>query len=225
MMLGWCNTAAHPHPLFAAAASHCRKCRDFIFPFRLRGGKPTPFTVWLMATVFCLYNGWMQTRFILCDAPAVARITDRTLAGAVVWLAGWCINLEADHILINLRKPGETGGCQLLSSPVAPGRCHPRNSALLLAWLAWALGPLRPFLSSLPLCFLVLSSFQGRPDSLLLDSRFWPARLQGTRSHEAAPLSWCRRQTTLERYWSGAALPSQPTQARLQVCACHSLRE
>lgn len=33
---------------------------DFIFPLRLRGGKPTPFTVWLMAAVFCIYNGFMQ---------------------------------------------------------------------------------------------------------------------------------------------------------------------
>lgn len=34
--------------------------RDFIFPLRLRGGKPTPFVVWLMAAVFCIYNGFMQ---------------------------------------------------------------------------------------------------------------------------------------------------------------------
>lgn len=34
--------------------------RDFIFPLRLRGGKPTPFVVWLMAALFCGYNGYMQ---------------------------------------------------------------------------------------------------------------------------------------------------------------------
>jgi hypothetical protein len=31
--------------------------RTFIFPFRLRGGKPTPFLVFLLALVFCLWNG------------------------------------------------------------------------------------------------------------------------------------------------------------------------
>lgn len=36
---------------------------DFIFPLRLRGGKPTPFTVWLMAAVFCIYNGYMQASY------------------------------------------------------------------------------------------------------------------------------------------------------------------
>lgn len=38
--------------------------RDFIFPLRLRGGKPTPFVVWLSAAVFCIYNGYMQVGFI-----------------------------------------------------------------------------------------------------------------------------------------------------------------
>jgi hypothetical protein len=31
--------------------------RTFIFPLRLRGGKPTPFGIFLMAFVFCLWNG------------------------------------------------------------------------------------------------------------------------------------------------------------------------
>lgn len=31
--------------------------RTFIFPMRLRGGKPTPFGIFLMALVFCLWNG------------------------------------------------------------------------------------------------------------------------------------------------------------------------
>lgn len=31
----------------------------------------------------------------------------RFALGAALWAAGWAINLQADHILINLRKPGE----------------------------------------------------------------------------------------------------------------------
>lgn len=31
--------------------------RTFVFPMRLRGGKPTPFGIFLMALVFCLWNG------------------------------------------------------------------------------------------------------------------------------------------------------------------------
>ncbi|GAB4822399.1 hypothetical protein N2152v2_009445 [Parachlorella kessleri] len=67
--------------------------RDIIFPFRLRGGKPTPFI----------------TKYLLTEAPVYSPITPRFLIGAAVWLAGLVINMQADHILINLRKPGETG--------------------------------------------------------------------------------------------------------------------
>lgn len=31
--------------------------RAFIFPFRINGGKPTPFGIFLMAFVFCVWNG------------------------------------------------------------------------------------------------------------------------------------------------------------------------
>jgi 3-oxo-5-alpha-steroid 4-dehydrogenase 1 len=31
--------------------------RTFIFPMRIRGGKPTPFGVFLMAFFFCIWNG------------------------------------------------------------------------------------------------------------------------------------------------------------------------
>lgn len=31
--------------------------RSFIYPLRIRGGKPTPFVIFLMALAFCVYNG------------------------------------------------------------------------------------------------------------------------------------------------------------------------
>lgn len=30
-------------------------------------------------------------------------------AGSLLWLFGWVINLHSDHVLRNLRAPGETG--------------------------------------------------------------------------------------------------------------------
>lgn len=50
-----------------------------------------------------------QSKYLLTEAPTHAPLTPRVLAGAALWLAGWLTNLQADHILINLRKPGETG--------------------------------------------------------------------------------------------------------------------
>ncbi|EDV21636.1 uncharacterized protein TRIADDRAFT_59840 [Trichoplax adhaerens] len=42
--------------------------RTLIFPFLLRGGKPTPAMVGLMATCFCIYNGYLQGRYLTAFA-------------------------------------------------------------------------------------------------------------------------------------------------------------
>jgi 3-oxo-5-alpha-steroid 4-dehydrogenase 1 len=79
--------------------------RDVIYPFRLRGGKPTPCTVWFLAFVFCLYNGYMQTYYFLNDAPRDDSMTRPTfILGSFMWLIGWLINLDSDNILISLRR-------------------------------------------------------------------------------------------------------------------------
>ena len=38
--------------------------RAFIFPFLMKAPKPTPFVLMLMALIFCLANGYLQTRSI-----------------------------------------------------------------------------------------------------------------------------------------------------------------
>ena len=82
--------------------------RDLIFPLRLRAGKPTPFLVWLLAFIFCVYNGFMQTRYLLADAPVVEP-SPSTYLGVGIWVAGFFINLHSDHILISLRKDKKKG--------------------------------------------------------------------------------------------------------------------
>ncbi len=52
-----------------------------------------------MAAVFCLYNGYMQSRHLLVEGPMTDVIGARFVLGAVLWLLGWCINLHSDHIL------------------------------------------------------------------------------------------------------------------------------
>lgn len=116
--------------------------RDLIFPFRLRASKPTPFVVWAMAAVFCIYNGYMQTRYLLNQAPLdpEAHHSVRFIAGIALWFTGWVINLHSDNILISLRKPGDKKG----------GYRIPRGGAFeyvsaanyfgeILEWSGWAL--------------------------------------------------------------------------------------
>lgn len=82
--------------------------RTIIYPMRTKGSKPIPLPVMLMAMGFCCANGYVQcrslTRFVIVPTKSW------TLpVGLSLWGIGFYINLDADNILRNLRKPGETG--------------------------------------------------------------------------------------------------------------------
>lgn len=89
--------------------------RAFIFPFRRRGGERTmPISVPAAAFAFTSMNSYLNGRWIFTLAPAsdygAAWLADpRFIAGALLFLIGYAINQHADHVLFNLRKPGETG--------------------------------------------------------------------------------------------------------------------
>eukprot|EP00128_Syssomonas_multiformis_P014123 Colp12_sorted_trinity150504_noHs@29642 len=85
--------------------------RTFIFPLRIRGGKPTPFMVFFMAYAFCVLNGYMQGRYLTEYAryPEDWIQGPRFILGLAVFFTGMAINIHSDSVLINLRKPGETG--------------------------------------------------------------------------------------------------------------------
>ncbi|EPY72305.1 3-oxo-5-alpha-steroid 4-dehydrogenase 1 [Camelus ferus] len=89
---------------------HCAQ-RTLIFSFLIRGGKPTPLYSFVLAFVFCTYKGYMQSRYLSQHAVySDDWVTDlRFLTGFVLWLVGLLINIHSDHVLRNLRKPGQTG--------------------------------------------------------------------------------------------------------------------
>jgi 3-oxo-5-alpha-steroid 4-dehydrogenase 1 len=90
--------------------------RTFIFPLRIRGGKPTPFGIMMMAFSFCLWNGYIQGRSltlpVTSSTEALFRqdvLSPRFVIGVFLFFVGMNINMHADNVLRNLRKPGETG--------------------------------------------------------------------------------------------------------------------
>ncbi|KXZ52816.1 hypothetical protein GPECTOR_8g200 [Gonium pectorale] len=103
------------HPLSARTALACAFCahyvyRSLVFPLVIRGGKPTPLSVWAMSFVFCVWNGFLQGySFGHQLAPSQPAWSPRVAAGLALWLFGWLNVMRSDRILINLRKPGETG--------------------------------------------------------------------------------------------------------------------
>ncbi|XP_060720838.1 3-oxo-5-alpha-steroid 4-dehydrogenase 1 [Tachysurus vachellii] len=85
--------------------------RSLLYPFLIRGGKPTPFASFALAFLFCFYNGYLQVRYLsqYADFPQGWVSHPCFITGSCLWFLGWIINLHSDHILRNLRSPGETG--------------------------------------------------------------------------------------------------------------------
>ncbi|XP_077999172.1 3-oxo-5-alpha-steroid 4-dehydrogenase 1-like isoform X2 [Glandiceps talaboti] len=85
--------------------------RTFIFPFLIRGGKKTPVTPMILAFMFCLYNGYMQGRTLTQYAVYQKEwlYSPAFILGCILFFLGMTINIHSDHVLRNLRKPGETG--------------------------------------------------------------------------------------------------------------------
>ena len=64
--------------------------RAFLYPLLVqRGGKPTPLLVWLMALVFCTYNGYMQARPAAAAAAYFAVLSDTTLPSVQTCPSVW----------------------------------------------------------------------------------------------------------------------------------------
>lgn len=86
--------------------------RAYVFPFRMRNsGKTMPVLVVLLAIAFnslnATINATQLSRF--GDYPAQWLLDPRLIVGAAIFLVGMGINLHADTVLLNLRRPGETG--------------------------------------------------------------------------------------------------------------------
>lgn len=84
--------------------------RSFIYAFRIRDGKGVPLSLMLCCLFFCAGNGLLQgvtlTRYYTFKESHL--YTPQFMVGFVIWIAGLFINVQADGILINLRKPGDT---------------------------------------------------------------------------------------------------------------------
>lgn len=87
--------------------------RSFIFPAMMRGESKMPVGIMIMGMVFNTLNALMQGGWIFYFAPSMGYY-DGWLSkpffwiGAAIFAAGFFINLQSDHIIRHLRKPGDT---------------------------------------------------------------------------------------------------------------------
>lgn len=87
--------------------------RAFVYPLRIRKrGAAMPLLVVLSGASFNVLNGYLNFRYLTAFAPSYdsAWLRDsRFLAGCALFALGLAINRRADHVLLGLRAPGETG--------------------------------------------------------------------------------------------------------------------
>lgn len=87
--------------------------RSFIFPLLLKGHSRMPISIMAMGMVFNTINGYMQGEWIYFLSPADyyadGWVTSwQFLLGTALFIGGLYCNLLSDHIIRNLRKPGDT---------------------------------------------------------------------------------------------------------------------
>ena len=87
--------------------------RAFIFPFLLKGRGRMPLAIIAMGILFNMVNAVMQGGWIFYLAPeglytSAWLKTPQFIVGTAVFIAGMVINIHSDHIIRNLRRPGDT---------------------------------------------------------------------------------------------------------------------
>ena len=102
---------AGPLALFVLFQAHYLQ-RAFIFPLLLRGESKMPLGIVVMGMTFNTLNALMQGGWIFYVSPegyyADWFAKPYIYVGGALFMAGMAVNLHSDHIIRNLRKPGDT---------------------------------------------------------------------------------------------------------------------
>lgn len=87
--------------------------RSFIFPFLIRGKSRMPVAIIAMGVVFNIINtymigGWLFYVSSPDTYPVSWLESPLFILGTVIFFIGMIVNLSSDHIIRNLRKPGDS---------------------------------------------------------------------------------------------------------------------
>lgn len=87
--------------------------RSFIFPLLIKGKSRMPLSIVAMGITFNLVNAYLIGGWLFHIAPAdrypVSWLASpQFTAGTILFFAGMAININSDHIVRNLRRPGDT---------------------------------------------------------------------------------------------------------------------
>lgn len=114
--------------------------RTFVFPFRTRSNKRMPILIAGTAIAFNTLNAGINAWWVShLGNYSMAWFADaRFVAGALVFLAGFAVNLHSDHILLHLRAPGETG-YKIPHGGMFRFVSCPNYLGEMMEWVGWAI--------------------------------------------------------------------------------------
>lgn len=86
--------------------------RSFIFPLMMRGKSTMPVAIMLMGLIFNTLNAYLIGGWLYGEAPQGMYgpqwpASPQFITGTILFFTGMAINLHSDHIIRNLRKPGD----------------------------------------------------------------------------------------------------------------------
>lgn len=87
--------------------------RTFIFPMLMRGKSMMPWAIVIMGVIFNTINAYMIGGWLFYVAPP-DYYGDHWLwsapfiAGSLLFFSGMAVNIHSDHVIRNLRKPGDS---------------------------------------------------------------------------------------------------------------------
>lgn len=87
--------------------------RAFIFPFLIRGKNKMPWAIIVMGMVFNAINAYMIGGWLFYLSPEDLYTPKWLLSplfflGTIIFFIGMAINIHSDHVIRNLRKPGDS---------------------------------------------------------------------------------------------------------------------
>lgn len=88
--------------------------RTFVFPMLMRGKNLMPWAIVVMGMLFNTINAYLIGGWLFhISSPERYGLSWLTspafILGTLVFFAGMAINIHSDHVIRNLRKPGDTG--------------------------------------------------------------------------------------------------------------------
>ena len=125
-------------PLFFWVAHY--SYRSFIFPALMRPSDHSfPVVLVLFAVAFNSLNGWNNAQALIVNGTHNAPLLSmHFILGTVVFCGGFVMHIQADSIIRNLRRPGETG-YGVPQGGLFRWVSNPHYLGEIVQWLGWAL--------------------------------------------------------------------------------------